>query len=287
MTNADVARQLDRVAELLELQAANPFRVHAYRHAADALRELDEPVEALLSREGPGGLKAFGIGQAIASVLEELVSTGRLRMLERLERELPPLVRLQQVPGFGPKLAKQVHDALHVETLEELEVAAHDGSLERLPGFGPRRTQLVRDALAGMLKRTGRPSRAAQRPGPPRAPPPHLPALHPERPPVSVLLDVDAEYRKKAEAGRLPTIAPSRSCTSSPGRPCRPSSSRRTSGRRSPPSSPRRTAGCSSSTTDSGWSRRTCPRSRCSPAPPASSGRETGCSRSAASRSSR
>jgi hypothetical protein len=210
VTNADLARQLDRVAELLELQAANPFRVHAYRHAADALRELEEPVGTLLARDGAAGLKAFGIGQAIASVIEELVSSGHLRMLDRLERELPPLLRLQRVPGFGPKLAKQVHDVLHVETLEELEVAAHDGSLERLPGFGPRRTQLVRDALGGMLRRMGRPTRVSERPSPPRTPPPHLPEVHPARPPVSMLLDVDAEYRKKADAGALPTIAPKR-----------------------------------------------------------------------------
>ncbi|MBL8923190.1 MAG: DNA-binding protein [Myxococcaceae bacterium] len=209
-TNDDIARGLDRVAELLELQAANPFRVHAYRHAADAVRELDEPVSAVLAREGQTGLKALGIGQAIASVVEELHRTGHLRMLERLERELPPLQRLQQVPGLGPRLARQVYAALHVETLEELEVAAHDGSLERLPGFGPRRTQLVRDAVAGRLQRSGRSTRVSAGPSPPRTPPPHLPALHPQRPPVAMLLDVDAEYRKRADAGALPTIAPRR-----------------------------------------------------------------------------
>lgn len=209
VTNDDVARALDRVAELLELQAANPFRVHAYRRAAGVVRDLDEPVATVIARDGRAGLKSFGVGEAIGAVLEELTTTGGLRMLERLEAELPPLLRLQRVPGIGPKLAKQLHDALHVETLEELEVAAHDGSLERLPGFGARRTELVRSALAGLLGRRGRASSRVQV-TPPRTPPPHLPALHPQRPPVALLLDVDAEYRKKADAGELPTIAPKR-----------------------------------------------------------------------------
>lgn len=210
-TNDEVAEALEKVATLLELQAANPFRVHAYRRAAGVVRALDEPVSAVLSRAGRGGLRAFGVGEAVGAVIEELTTTGHLGLLARLERELPPLLRLQRVPGLGPALAKRVHDALHVETLEELEVAAHDGSLSRVTGFGARRTALVKAALAGLLGRTGRAPRAPDAaPRPSRTAPPHLPERHPARPPVALLLDVDAEYRRQAHAGALPTIAPRR-----------------------------------------------------------------------------
>ncbi len=203
LTNDDVARTLDRLAELLEFQAANPFRVHAYRRAASAVRASKRPVGTSTDAEW----KALGIGTAIASVVQELTSTGHLRMLERLEAELPPLERLRRVPGLGPALAKRVHDALHVETLEELEIAAHDGSLEAVPGFGRRRTALVREALGGLLGRRGR---GPKQESVATAAPPHLPEPHPRLPSVALLLDVDTEYRKKAAEERLPLIAPKR-----------------------------------------------------------------------------
>ena len=204
LTNDDVARTLDRVAELLELQGANPFRVHAYRRTAQLVRELDEPVTAVLSR---GGAQALGVGQAMGALLQELTSTGGLRMLERLEAELPPLERLTRVAGIGPALAKRVHQALHVETLEDLELAAHDGSLARLPGFGERRAELIRQQLAGLLGRRGRGRRPAAEPV---TSPPHVPAPHPAIPSVAQLLDIDAEYLRKAQRGALVKIAPRR-----------------------------------------------------------------------------
>ncbi|MFZ5439421.1 MAG: helix-hairpin-helix domain-containing protein [Myxococcota bacterium] len=141
-------------------------------------------------------------------MLRELTSTGRLGMLERLEQELPPPRRLERLPGLGPELAKRVHEQLHVETLEDLEIAANDGSLEKVPGFGPRRTEAIRQELAGLLGRR-RGSRLPP-PAPPSAPPPPLPALHPHQPSVALLLELDAEYRRRASAGTLPTIAPRR-----------------------------------------------------------------------------
>ncbi|MGZ3255661.1 MAG: hypothetical protein ACXU68_02670, partial [Croceibacterium sp.] len=97
-------------------------------------------------------------------------------------------------PGIGPRLASRICSELHLENLAALEVAAYDGRLDQLAGFGPRRLQMVRSVLAERLGRSR--LRSARPPS--------------ERPDVSILLDVDAEYRRRSERGQLPTIAPRR-----------------------------------------------------------------------------
>jgi hypothetical protein len=103
------------------------------------------------------------------------------------------------VPGIGSVLAARIHEQLGVGTLPDLEAAAYDGRLAEVPGFGAGRLRAVREVLAGRLHR--RPPRSAQRPRPQTAA---------AQPPVGELLDVDAEYRKKAKGGKLPRIAPRR-----------------------------------------------------------------------------
>jgi hypothetical protein len=122
-------------------------------------------------------------------------------MLDRLEGEIAPEDLFTTVPGIGEDLARRIHEQLHVETLEELELAAHDGRLAQLPGFGERRVRAVREALGSMLSRSTR--RRARRVAAAAAPAAAPPA-------VSTLLDVDAEYRRRAAAGELRTIAPRR-----------------------------------------------------------------------------
>lgn len=194
--NAQVAGRLDETAQLLEQQHANPFRVQAYRNAATTIRELPLSVTELLYEEGLEGLDRLpSIGPSLARAISLIVMTGRLPMLDRLRGETDPIAVLASVPGIGTGLAERVHDELDIETLEELEVAAHDGRLERVPGFGAKRVAGVRDALATRLGRRRVPS-------PPLAPD--------EKPGVDELLDVDREYRAASAAGRLPRIAPRR-----------------------------------------------------------------------------
>jgi hypothetical protein len=114
-------------------------------------------------------------------------------MLERLRGDADPIRLLGSVPGVGPRLAARLHEELGLETLEDLEAAAHDGRLEDLAGFGPKRLAGIRDVLAHRLARV-RPAPAAPR----------------EKPPVAELLDVDREYREGAAADRLPKITPRR-----------------------------------------------------------------------------
>jgi predicted flap endonuclease-1-like 5' DNA nuclease len=193
--NQEVARRFDETATLLETQDANPFRVRAYRQAAGTMRALHRPADEIVRLEGTAGLDRLpGIGPGLAAAIADFVASGRMPIQERLRARARPLAALRSVPGIGPPLAERLHRELGIETLEELELAAHDGRLGRLAGFGPRRVEAIQAALAARLKR-------------PRPPAPVEPA---RQPPVAELLEVDREYREMAAAHRLPTVAPRR-----------------------------------------------------------------------------
>ena len=195
--NADLAGQLDHIAELLEAQKANPFRVHAYRHAADTVRACPEPVTDRFAREGIDGLLRMpGIGRSISSLIREYARSGRISVLGRLEGAVSTEDVLARVPGLGPTLAHRVHESLGAESLEELEYACFDGRLAALEGFGPRRVAAITASVRAMLDESGR--RRAQETGDAR------------RPSVVTLLAVDETYRRRAEAGELARIAPRR-----------------------------------------------------------------------------
>jgi hypothetical protein len=206
LSNDDLADVLEQVAELLHTQDANPYRIRAYREGARTLRGLDRWAGAILRDDGRDGLEKLpGIGKSLAASLDELLHRGRLRTLERLLGQVSPEDLFATVPGIGEDLAQRIHAVLGVETLEELELCAHDGRLETVPGFGGRRVRLVREALGGMLSRSARRrARLVRRRAIPGVEPP------PTRPPVELVLDVDARYRRLARAGKLRTIAPRR-----------------------------------------------------------------------------
>jgi hypothetical protein len=194
-TNEELASILEQIAELLEVQAENPFRVAAYRGASRTLRDAPRAVADIFAEQGIEGLEALpGIGHSIASLIREYVRTGRVSLLERMKGATSAEEVLATVPGLGPRLAARIHEGLGIETLEELECACHDGRLAKLSGFGDRRVASIAACVAAAL---GRPGRRAIRPGR-------------DRPSVAALLDVDAEYRSRAAAGTLPRIAPRR-----------------------------------------------------------------------------
>jgi DNA polymerase (family 10) len=193
--NLEIARRLEEVAQLLDDQDANPYRIQAYRNAAQTLRQLDRPVTEILQSEGVDGLRQLpGIGESLARSIHMLATTGRLPMLERLRGESDPVALLASVPGIGKVLAARLHEDLGIDTLEELEAAAYDGRLSELAGFGQKKLEGIRDALAVRLGRVrGQVGGAAA-----------------DEPSIEELLDVDREYREKAAAGRLRRIAPRR-----------------------------------------------------------------------------
>jgi putative hydrolase len=199
LTNAQVADTLESVAELLEAQDANPFRVRAYRMAAGTLRGLAQPVAQLYEAEGVDGLSALPtIGESLARSIEQLLLTGRIGLLDQLRGETAPERVLETVPGIGPILAARIHEQLGIESLVELEAAAYDGRLAQVPGFGQDRLRAVRESLAGRFRRRpDLPEGARARPAADEAP-------------LSELLDIDREYLQRATADRLPRIAPRR-----------------------------------------------------------------------------
>ncbi|HSW27744.1 MAG TPA: helix-hairpin-helix domain-containing protein [Burkholderiaceae bacterium] len=197
--NARIAQRLHEMAALLEAQRANPYRVAAYRHAAETVALSPRSVRAVFEADGGRGLDALpGIGPRIAASIVELLETGAWRQLDRLRGEAEPEALFHTIPGVGAELARRLHEELNVDTLESLELAAHDGRLQRLPRIGARRAAAIRAALTQLLDRT----RALRRRYPVAT------AAH--EPPVQALLDVDRQYRRDAAAGSLPTIAPRR-----------------------------------------------------------------------------
>lgn len=195
--NAEIADRLDEIAELLTAQDADPFRIRAYRLAAQMLRTLERPASEILAKEGLDGLMELeGIGQSLARAIEQLSQTGRLGLLDRLRGEATPELIFASVPGIGRAMASRIHDQLGIESLAELETAAYDGRLAHVPGMGRKRIRAVRESLAGRFRRR------------PRVPE----SAHKESagPPVAELLDIDVEYRRKADAGKLARIAPRR-----------------------------------------------------------------------------
>jgi len=135
--NTDVAAIFYRLAELLEIEGANPFRVRAYRRAAATVEDLPEPAAALIARGGDL-TELPGIGDDLAGKIREICETGRLRALEEVEARTPSaLAQLTAIPGLGPKRVKALHDALGVRSIDDLARAAAAGRVRALPRFGP------------------------------------------------------------------------------------------------------------------------------------------------------
>lgn len=195
LTNGAIADKLEEVAAILEGQDADRFRVAAYRKGAATVRHHPVSMAEILDADGVDGLiRLPAIGETLADAIRTMVRTGRLPQLERLRGDSDPEALFRTLPGIGPEFAERLHHELGVDTLEGLEAAAYDGRLEALDGFGPKRAEGLRAALGSRLRRV-RGGRAAK-PAP--------------APTVAELLDVDAEYRRKAAADELPRIAPRR-----------------------------------------------------------------------------
>jgi len=196
VTNREITSKLQEIATLLDEQKANPFRVNAYLNAAKTIANMAESIEDLLQREGFQGLLELpGIGEGIARSINEFVQTGRMSRLESLQTGHDPIALFEQIPGIGPRSAHRIIETLHIDTLEALELAAHNGRLKSVPGFSSKKIELVQSWLAHVLGY--------------RRPRPEQQQMIAE-PPVALLLKTDDQYRKKAQAGELPTIAPKR-----------------------------------------------------------------------------
>ena len=145
--NPDIAQALDDLADLLELEEANPFRVRAYRNAARVVRGLGTEISVTLKKGGDLA-ELPGIGEDLADKIRTLAKTGHLPLLDRLRKETPVIaVELLKLPGLGPKRVKVLCHDLDIHTLEQLHRALLDGRVRDLPGFGATTEAKLKQAI--------------------------------------------------------------------------------------------------------------------------------------------
>lgn len=154
--NADIAAIFTEIADLLEIEGANPFRIRAYRNAARIVGEWSRELRTLVER-GEDLTRLPGIGADLAAKIREIVETGKCRALEKLRQELPPAItELLHIPGLGPKRVRTLWHELDVQTLEQLARAARDGRIRALPGFGAKTEANILQAVEQHLSQSKR-----------------------------------------------------------------------------------------------------------------------------------
>jgi DNA polymerase (family 10) len=147
MTQHEIAKLFDDMADLLEFRGENLFRIRAYRKAAQSLNDLSDDLAAL---DAAGTLTSIpGIGKDLASKIHEYLAAGIIAEIERLKQGVPPgLLLLIQVPGIGPKTAALLCERLHITSLDQLEAAAKAHKLCKLPGIQETKEQKILQGLA-------------------------------------------------------------------------------------------------------------------------------------------
>jgi len=149
MQNAEIARLLGDVADLLEISAGNPFKVRAYRNAARTVADHPDPVAELVSGGEFDLTELPGIGDGIAKEIRALVETGSLPQRQQLVAMIPPgLLELLRIPGLGPKRVKLFHEELKVNSVADLKAALDAGKIAKLPGFGAKLLEKLREGVA-------------------------------------------------------------------------------------------------------------------------------------------
>ena len=147
MDKKAVAQVLEQIAAFLELKTENPFRIRAFRTAARALAGFSGDLRQSIEDGTLASTK--GIGPATLQIATELVNTGRATMLDELREQIPAgLVEMLEISGLGVAKIRQIHQVLGIDSLPELEAAAHDGRLAKLPRFGPRTSENILKAIA-------------------------------------------------------------------------------------------------------------------------------------------
>ncbi|MCC6484355.1 MAG: PHP domain-containing protein [Armatimonadetes bacterium] len=147
MKNYQVASVFENIADLMEIDGDSPFKIHAYRYAADTMRSLTDNLEELVERDELRNVP--GVGEAIESKTREILATGTCELYERLRAKLPPtLIELLELPGVGPRTVRLLFEGLHVTNLAELKEAAENGRVQALPRMGPRAQERILEGIA-------------------------------------------------------------------------------------------------------------------------------------------
>ena len=154
--NADIAAVFDEIADLLEIEGANQFRIRAYRNAARTLRDLPRDASSMLTK-GEDLTELPGIGEDLAAKIKEIVETGTAAMLEEHHKTVPAtLTELLRIPGLGPKRVKALYHELGIQTLDQLQKAAQEGRVRALEGFGEKTERHILDQLKAKVSKEKR-----------------------------------------------------------------------------------------------------------------------------------
>jgi DNA polymerase (family 10) len=147
LDNPEIARTLEEVADILEIQNANPFRIRAYRNAVRTVQSLTVPLRRWVEENRPL-TDLPGIGKEMANHIREMVETGTLGFRDELIADVPrSLIDLMRLPGVGPKKARRFYDEMNICSVDELEAAAKEGRIATIPGFGVKTQEKI---LAGI-----------------------------------------------------------------------------------------------------------------------------------------
>lgn len=154
-TNADIAEVLEQMAAVLEDREANPYRIGAYRQAAQTIRTHEQPLADLYAEGGVNALMELpGVGESLSAHIARYIETGRLGRRSRQDDAFDPVVLFSSVPGVSRALARRIVDELGVTTLDALERAAYDGRLLGLKGVGRQTVAALRLQLNSLLQWT-------------------------------------------------------------------------------------------------------------------------------------
>lgn len=149
MHNTDVARLFDEIADILDIQGANAFRVRAYRNGARTIEDLSQPVFDVAQGGELALTELPGIGKDLAQKILQLQRTGKIQQLEELRQQVPPgVLDMMRLPGLGPKKAAALFHEIGITSLEELKTAATEGRIAGIKGFGKKTEQKILEAIA-------------------------------------------------------------------------------------------------------------------------------------------
>ncbi|TWU13749.1 DNA polymerase/3'-5' exonuclease PolX [Symmachiella macrocystis] len=157
MQNSEIARAFDDLADLLEIDGANAFRLRAYRNASRLITDLPESMTAIVEDPDRSPSELPGIGKDLAEKIVTLVETGILPQLDEMRDKIPPgVVEMLRLPGMGPKKAAILFHELSITTLEDLKQAAEQEQIRALKGFGKKTEESILEGLAHAQQSAGR-----------------------------------------------------------------------------------------------------------------------------------